>query len=49
MDKELKALNNNNTCTLVELPKGKKTLGSKRVFTTKNLLDGILKDIKHNL
>lgn len=49
MHKELQALNINNTLTLVDLPKGKKTIGSKWVYKTMLHADGTLERHKARL
>ncbi|KAL0442098.1 UNVERIFIED_CONTAM: Retrovirus-related Pol polyprotein from transposon RE1 [Sesamum radiatum] len=49
MNKELKALSDNNTWSLIQLPKGKKAIGSKWVFKIKYNLDGTMKRYKARL
>lgn len=44
MNKELDALEKNETWELTFLPKGKKAIGSKWVYKTKFKPDGLLKD-----
>lgn len=47
MDKELKALADNNTWDIVDLPPGKKPIGYKWVYKIKRNADGtVLRDIK---
>ncbi|KAL0318775.1 UNVERIFIED_CONTAM: Retrovirus-related Pol polyprotein from transposon TNT 1-94 [Sesamum angustifolium] len=49
MNKELKALSDNNTWSLIQLPKGKKTIGTKWVFKIKYNPDGTMKRYKGRL
>ncbi|KAL8107165.1 hypothetical protein AgCh_023827 [Apium graveolens] len=49
MSKEISALNTNNTWELVDLPKGKKAIGSKWVFKVKLKSDGSLERCKARL
>lgn len=41
MDDEIKSLNDNNTFTLTNLPKGKKTVGGKWVYSIKSDIEGM--------
>ncbi|RVX18319.1 Retrovirus-related Pol polyprotein from transposon RE1 [Vitis vinifera] len=45
----MKALEKNETWEMVDLPKGKTTVGCKWVFTIKYKLDGLLKRYKASL
>jgi len=49
MNKEIEALNNNNTWDLVDLPAGKKAISSKWVYKVKLKSDGTLKRFKVRL
>ncbi|KAL2923679.1 Retrovirus-related Pol polyprotein from transposon TNT 1-94 [Bienertia sinuspersici] len=49
MQKEIDALNKNNTWTFVDLPKGKKAIGSKWVYKVKLKADGTLDRCKARL
>ena len=44
--KEMKALEKNDTCEIMELPEGKKAVGSKWVFTMKYKSDGSINRYK---
>ena len=46
---EMIALQKNNTWTLVQLPKGKRTVGYKWVFSIKHKIDGLIKRYKARL
>ncbi|RVW34037.1 putative mitochondrial protein [Vitis vinifera] len=49
MVEEMKALQKNDTWELVELPKGKKTIGCKWLFTMKHKVDGSVERFKARL
>ena len=49
MAEEMKALQKNDTWELVELPKGKKTIGCKWLFTMKHKVDGSVERFKARL
>lgn len=49
MEKELQALEANETWVLTSLPRGKKAIGSKWVYKTKLKLDGIVERHKDRL
>lgn len=49
MQKEIEALNANNTWSLVPLPKGKKAIGSKWVYKVKLKADGCVERLKARL
>ncbi|KAK8951032.1 hypothetical protein KSP39_PZI004596 [Platanthera zijinensis] len=49
MEEELRALHKNNTWQLVDLPPGKRTVGSRWVFTVKQNQDGIVERYKARL
>jgi len=49
MQKEIEALNNNNTWDLVDLPAGKRTISSKWVYKVKLKSDGTLERFKARL
>jgi len=49
MNKEIEALNNNNTWDLVDLPAGKKAISSKWVYKVKLKSDGTLERFKARL
>ena len=49
MDKEIEALEVNNTWTLTPLPPGKSTIGYKWVYRVKYLLDGTIERYKARL
>ena len=44
-NEEMKALNKNQTWEIVDLPKGKKTVGCKWVFTVKYKVEGVFRKI----
>ena len=47
--KEIKALEKNRTWECVSIPKGKKVVGCKWVFTVKHNLDGSIERLKAHL
>lgn len=49
MRQEIEALENNKTGTLIELPQGKKVIGSKWIFKIKYLPDGSIDKYKAGL
>ena len=49
MDEEMRALEKNQTWDIVELPKGKKTVGCKWIFNVKYKANGTLERYKARL
>ena len=49
MKEEMRALEKNNTWEMVSLPKGKRKIGCKWIFTIKYIIDGILEGYKARL